>query len=239
MSNTKYYVALAVLLLGCGSWLGCGGSEQAKAPVVAAPPLDDETDANAAPEEQMASLEDDMEALHDQIQVLADNVGKLSSTVAAKGQLAAIEERLETLDGAVKGLAAKDQSPAVEQEVKALDAAVKGVASKDQVAVVEQQVKALDSAVNKLSAGLVAKEQLASLERQLKTLTEQVGKLAETQKRLAQLQNDLDAARGEVKKSEQARQEADAKIKSMEQKIADLQKRAPEPEAPKEEAAKE
>jgi chromosome segregation ATPase len=157
-----------------------------------------------------------------------------AAQAAEQQQVTVVEQQVKALDGAVSKLSSNlpKEQPALGEH--ALDAVVKGLASKEQVTAVEQQVKALDGAVSKLSSGLVTKEQLASVERQVKTLGEGIGRLLEMQKLSAQLQKDLDTAKSEAKKASQAKQEAEAKIKMLEQEIADLQKRVSEPETPKE-----
>lgn len=58
-------------------------------------------------------------------------------------------------------------------------------------------------------------------------------KMAKAEDKAAQLQKDLDAAKGEVENSGQAKKDAEAKIKTLEQENADLQKRISKPETAK------
>ena len=61
----------------------------------------------------------------------------------------------------------------------------------------------------------------------------QADKLAKAEEKALQLQKDLDAAKSEVEKGAQAKKDAEAKIKTLEQEKADLQKRVSKPAEPK------
>jgi hypothetical protein len=75
------------------------------------------------------------------------------------------------------------------------------------------------------------KKQVEKLSQLQKDLDAAKGETQKVQQENGQLQKDLAAAKGE--KSQQAKTDAEAKIKTLEQEKADLQKQIPKPEPPK------
>ena len=68
----------------------------------------------------------------------------------------------------------------------------------------------------------------ASLKDQVKTLQQEIiGLKANAEKTASQFERDIAAAKSQVKKAEQARMDAEAKIKTLEKENADLRKKGP------------
>ena len=115
-----------------------------------------------------------------------------------------------------------DQSAKAEEKAaqlqKDLDAA-KGDAEKS-----EQAKKDAEAKIKTLE------QENAELKDQAKTLEQKnTGLMAKAEEKMAQLQKDLDAAKGDAEKSDLAKKDAEAKIKRLEQENADLQKKVPNP----------
>lgn len=73
-------------------------------------------------------------------------------------------------------------------------------------------------------------QQNAELKDQAKTLEQKnIGLKTKAEEKTAQLQKDLDAAKGDAEKADLAKRDADAKIKTLEQENADFKKRGPTP----------
>ena len=65
-------------------------------------------------------------------------------------------------------------------------------------------------------------------------LTKQTKKLSQVEQEKVQLQTDLDAVKAEAEKAEQAKNDADARIETLEVENADIKKQAPTSESPTE-----
>jgi chromosome segregation ATPase len=111
--------------------------------------------------------------------------------------------------------------------------------TKSQTEKVSQLQKDLDSVKSEVDKAKQARKQdaiartkaleqeTAALKDQVKTLEQaNAGLKANAERTASQHEKDLDAARGEIAKVEQARKAAEAKIKALEQENADLRKKA-------------